>query len=240
MKKNLIISISILFFSSVLWGQNVKFKTTMSMLQASIEETMQKGVEDGWYGAMNIPDLLFMMITENKDAYYIFCHPLKYKKEILMYINNNSVKWEYRYIALGMLQGLCIDEYLPIIENIYNLFNVKITNPPINLTKPIRSNNFHPSLDVLKLCVDQSNLSMEVCRNYSDKSLRKLLTQIINNKKVPFEIKKNCTDIMNGNKYRQMKMSLENHWITIPLVECKNGKPCYYSYSFFQGKKRKL
>lgn len=147
-----------LFFSSILWGQNVKFKTTMSRLQDSIEETMQKGVEDGWYGAINIPDLLFRMITENKDVYYIFCHPSKYKKEILMYINNNSVKWEYRYIALGMLQGICIHEYLPIVRNIYNLFDTEIANPPVDLAKPIRSNNFHPSLDVLKLCVDQGNL----------------------------------------------------------------------------------
>lgn len=95
-------SILFLFFASSIKSQNINFKSTITKLEDNIEETMQKGVEDGWYGVMTIPDFLFMMITQDKDVYYIFCHPSKYKKEILMYINNDSVKWEYKYLALGL------------------------------------------------------------------------------------------------------------------------------------------
>lgn len=98
----------------------------MIKLQDNVRETISKGGEDGWYGVMNIPDLLLMTITQDKDLYYIFCQPAKYKKQLLKYINNDSIKWEYKYFALGLLQGLCIEEYLPVFENIYNLFERKI------------------------------------------------------------------------------------------------------------------
>jgi hypothetical protein len=207
----------------------------MDRLEKNVKETTQHGVEDQWYGVMNLPDLLLLTIIEDKDLYYIFSHPLQFKEQLLKYINDDSVKWEYKYFALGLLQGLCIEEYLPVAENIYNLFDRKITSAPVDLSKPIGANNFHPSLDVLKLSIEQGNLSLEICKNSNNLLLKKLLNQVINNEKIPYEIKKYCGEILSGSIYWQKKMNLQKHLVTIPIFECKNGKPHFYTRHFYLG-----
>ncbi|MEO8962095.1 MAG: hypothetical protein ABI325_09450 [Ginsengibacter sp.] len=113
------------------------------------------------------------------------------------------------------------------------MFEREIISAPVDLSKPIRKNNFHPSLDVLKLSIDQGNLSWEVCKNYNNMLVKKLLNQIISNEKVSTEIKKYCIEILSGNSYRQKKMLLRKHLITIPIFECKNRKAFFHTRSFY-------
>ncbi|MEO8962094.1 MAG: hypothetical protein ABI325_09445 [Ginsengibacter sp.] len=71
MKKYIFPSILFLFFAPLLRGQEIDFKKTMDRLQDNVQETTYEGVEDGWYGVMDIPDLLFLTIIQDKDLYYI-------------------------------------------------------------------------------------------------------------------------------------------------------------------------
>lgn len=233
MNKYIYTSILLLFFCLSLKCQKVDFKKTMDRLEKNVMETTDHGVEDQWYGVMNLPDLLLLTIIDDKDLYYVFSHPLQFKARLLKYINNDSVKWEYKYFALGLLQGLCIEEYLPIAENIYNLFDRKITSPPVDLSKPIQANNFHPSLDVLKLSIEQGGLSLEICKNSNNLLLKTLLNRIIKNENIPKEIKKYCNEILSGSVYREKKKNLQMHLLTIPIFECKNDKPHFYSPHFY-------
>lgn len=207
--------------------QNVDFSESIDKIENDVNEMTLHGVEDGWYGVYNIPDLLFLMITGNKNLYFIFTHPRVYRAKLLTYIEDPATKWEYKYFALGLLQGLCPEDYLPVANDIYNLFDGEFTHPPVDPAKPVSANNFHPALDVLSLCINQGNLSWEICKNEHKKEVSELLKKIIKNEKVHPSLKEYCSRVLSGEIYNVRKANLQKHLITPPLVNCHDGKAIY-------------
>ena len=194
-------------------NEQVSFSLAIKQLEKKIDSDVAIG---GWEDLINIPDLLFLVFTQNKNYYFIFKNPELYHDEIIKYLKDPAKKWEYKYYVLGFLQGQCLDKYLRDFPQIYKIICSKIDSNLEDISKLQPWNNY-PYIDMLYLLIDQCNLSNEVIINYKDPLLIKYLTGIKNDSMTPKEIKDLCSDILDGTYKKSIEMDKDRS----ALFKCK-------------------
>ncbi|WP_300601571.1 hypothetical protein [Niabella sp.] len=177
-------------------SQKSKFPDIIKGMELRIDQSLSS--LGGWEDLINIPDILFLEFTQNKSLHRVFQHPKLYQNDILNYIKNPKKKWEYKYYVLGLLQGLCIEDYLVIFPIVYKVVDNAIKKNSIKKNEDFLPWKGYPYIDMLYLLVDQDNLSREVKLNFKNPQVKKYLIQIQKDHTIPAEIRNHCNFILTG------------------------------------------
>lgn len=194
--------------------KQVSFSIVMKELEKKIDSDIAS--VGSWEDLINIPDLLFLVFTQNKNYYYVFKHPELYHDDIMKYLEDPHKKWEYKYYVLGFLQAQCLDKYLRDFCQIYQIIRNKINSVPEDISK-LEPWSSYPYVDMLYLLINQSNLSNEVIINYKNPLLIKYLIEIKKDILAPKEIKDLCGDILDGTYKKAIEMDKDRS----SLFKCK-------------------
>jgi|GEM_PF-2378025 len=177
----------------------------------------------GWENLINIPEFTTLIISHDSIYYFGFKNANKYRDSILWFIQDRKNEWKLKYFALALIQGLCIEDYLPVIDSVYGLVDKKIRlNPNKYKQKGIKHYTYsnYPELDLLYFALDQDGLSKEVFFNYKNPRLILLLNKIKENKILPPEFKDLCDSILSGLLYKNFSEPIEGFDFLVPLFKC--------------------
>jgi len=211
----------LLFMTGTVSGQKGLIDTTGDSF-AKVIDRMEHHIDlsikslGKWKDLVNIPDMLLLSINQDSTFLFVFNHPKVYSSKLLKYIENPSKKWEYRYFALGLMQGMCFKEYIQFFPKVYNVIKKEMIKRGAE-SKDVELWKNNPYADILYLLVFQNNLSQEMRKNYADTLLRKYLSEIKKNAFTPSEIKDYCDSILSGQDHKNL------HLMTPPLFRCKEG-----------------
>ena len=180
--------------------------------------------QKGWNNLVNFPEFMSLTIVQDSILhYYGFKNAMKYRDSVLKFIQDKKNRWELKYYALALIQGLCIEDYLPVIDSVYGLVDKKIRlNPNKYKQKGIKHYTYsnYPELDLLYFALDQDGLSKEVFFNYKNPRLILLLNKIKENKILPPEFKDLCNSILSGLLYKNFSEPIEGFDFLVPLFKC--------------------
>lgn len=122
---------------------------------------------------------------------------------------------------MALIQGLCIEDYIPVIEAIYNLVDQQIKLKPDRFSQKAKTYSNYPELDLLYFALEQDGLSKEVFLNYKNSKLVFMLNKIKSNRRLPPEFSRLCIDILSGLLCRNYSAPIKGFEYTTPLFKCK-------------------
>jgi len=178
--------------------------------------------QGGWNNLINIPNFPLLTITQDSLYYFGFKNSIYYRDSVLLFIQDRNNRWELKYYALALIQGLCIEDYLPVIEAVYDLVDKQIKIKPEKFNQKAKTYSNYPELDLLYLALEQDGLSKEVFFNYRNPKLVLVLNKIKGNKRLPPEFKGLCVDILSGLLCKNYSKPIKGFEYTTPLFKCKN------------------
>lgn len=162
----------------------------------------------GWNNVVRLPGLLANKYSNDVKYNYIFTHPDIFKDSLLTRITSPEYSWQHKYYMLGLLQGMCIDNYIPVLQTIYNIVNAEIKKN-ISDTGRMQAKTVYPYIDVLLLAIDQEYLSREVQNNLNNPALKKVLESIKADALLPKQIVLRANWLLNGAQKKPLDAKLK-------------------------------
>lgn len=129
-------NLKIRFFYKSPTNTNTSFYFVTSSLETKKLEQFRKYVWNkndadtiaykGWNNVMRLPGLLANKYSGDVKYLYILNHPQQYKDSLLSYLQNPVYSWEHKYYMLGLLQGMPVSEYSPVLSAVYDVVKNQI------------------------------------------------------------------------------------------------------------------
>ena len=110
---------------------------------------------------------------------------------------------------LGLLQGMPVSEYSPVLSTVYDVVKNQIKENIADTSK-MQTASAYPYIDVMMLAINQENLSREVQKNSHHPALKKLLEEMRNDALLPRQIKLRINWLLNGAKKKPIDAKLQS------------------------------